>query len=84
MAEEALVAARKKRRRRRLEKLEIPEDHLMLTNEFLGKGGFGVVYLADFNGRNAAAKVVEIEHDLGDNGDAERTDVCEGETRVPH
>lgn len=29
----------------------------MITDELLGKGGFGAVYLCDFNGRNAAAKV---------------------------
>lgn len=29
-----------------------------ITAEVIGKGGFGTVYLADFNGFNAAAKVV--------------------------
>lgn len=64
-AAQAIVESRSLRRRRRLDNLEIPEDQLFLTDEVLGKGGFGTVFLADFNGRNAAAKVVEIEHDLG-------------------
>ncbi|CAN0307728.1 unnamed protein product, partial [Scytosiphon promiscuus] len=28
-----------------------------ITGDLLGKGGFGEVYLADYNGHNAAAKV---------------------------
>ena len=28
-----------------------------ITEEVLGKGGFGEVYLDDYNGQNAAAKV---------------------------
>lgn len=49
--------ARRARRRRNLDQLEIPEDHVNITDELLGRGGFGAVYLCDFNGRNAAAKV---------------------------
>lgn len=49
--------ARRARRRRSLDQLEIPEGHVTITEEMLGKGGFGAVYLCDFNGRNAAAKV---------------------------
>ena len=30
---------------------------MVVTDELLGKGGFGDVFLADLNGRNAAAKV---------------------------
>lgn len=45
------------RRKRNLNQIEIPEDHLNLTDELLGRGGFGAVYIADYNGRNAAAKV---------------------------
>lgn len=71
---EALIEARRERRRRRLDKLEIPEDQLIMTNDFLGKGGYGVVYLADLNGRNAAAKVVQIHDDLGDNADQDCND----------
>lgn len=56
--------SRRQRRQRRLSMLEIPEGQLFLTNELLGKGGFGAVYMADYGGRNAAAKVVDIEHDL--------------------
>lgn len=63
---DAVVAeSRRRRRQRRLEQLEIPENELTLTNELLGKGGFGAVYMAEFNGRSAAAKVVEIDHYLG-------------------
>lgn len=55
---QALAEARRVRRQRKLDQIEIPEDHLTTTDELLGKGGFGSVYLADYNGRNAAAKVV--------------------------
>lgn len=63
---EAMKESKRERRRRRLADLEIAEEDLKLTNEVLGKGGFGTVYLADLNGRNAAAKVFEMEHDLAD------------------
>ena len=53
------AAARRARRQRNLDQLEIPEDHVKITDELLGRGGFGAVYLCDFNGRNAAAKVRE-------------------------
>ncbi|CAM9282264.1 unnamed protein product, partial [Hapterophycus canaliculatus] len=45
------------RRQRKLDQVEIPEHHLFITGDLLGKGGFGGVYLADYNGYNAAAKV---------------------------
>lgn len=45
------------RRQRKLEQVEIPQDQLLITGDLLGKGGFGEVYLADYNGHNAAAKV---------------------------
>ena len=45
------------RRQRNLDKVEIPERDVMVTDELLGKGGFGAVYIADYNGRNVAAKV---------------------------
>ena len=45
------------RRQRKLDQVEIPEDHVTVTGDLLGKGGFGEVYLADYNGHNAAAKV---------------------------
>ncbi|CAM9404226.1 unnamed protein product [Ectocarpus sp. 12 AP-2014] len=66
---ESLVEARRSRRQHRLDQIEIPEDHLSITNEMLGKGGFGVVYLADYNGHNAAAKVQHITHGLGKPGE---------------
>lgn len=49
--------ARRSRRKRNLDQLEIPEGHVTITDELLGKGGFGEVFLADYNTRNAAAKV---------------------------
>ena len=57
---ESKMESRRARRQRKLEKIEIPEDHVFITEDLLGKGGFGVVYLADYNGRNAAAKVIQI------------------------
>lgn len=59
----SLAEARNARRQRKLDKLEIPEDHVAVTEELLGKGGFGEVYLADYNGRNAAAKVPRSLYD---------------------
>lgn len=53
----ALSDARRLRRQRKLNAVEIPECDVTVTDELLGKGGFGAVYLADYNGRNAAAKV---------------------------
>ncbi|CAM9607905.1 unnamed protein product [Ectocarpus sp. 13 AM-2016] len=69
---ESLAAARRSRRQRKLDQIEIPEDHVSITNEVLGKGGFGVVYLADYilyNGHNAAAMVQQITHGLGKPGE---------------
>ncbi|CAN0514181.1 unnamed protein product [Ectocarpus sp. 12 AP-2014] len=45
---ESLAEARRSRRQRKFDQIEIPEDHVSITNEVLGKGGFGVVYLADY------------------------------------
>lgn len=56
-ASESVAEARRARRRRNLDLVEIPEDHVFVTGDLLGKGGYGEVYLADYNGRNAAAKV---------------------------
>lgn len=56
----SLAEARRARRQRKLDRIEIPEDHVVITDELLGKGGFGEVYLADYNGRNAAAKVIRF------------------------
>ncbi|CAM9326458.1 unnamed protein product, partial [Ectocarpus sp. 8 AP-2014] len=66
---ESLAEARRSRRQRKLDQIEIPEDHVSITNEMLGKGGFGVVYLADYNGHNAAAKVQHVTHGLGKPGE---------------
>lgn len=55
-----MASARRLRRQRNLSQIEIPEDHVTISEELLGKGGFGSVYIADYNGRNAAAKVWEI------------------------
>ena len=56
---ESVAEARSIRRQRKLDQVEIPEDHLVITTDLLGKGGFGEVYLADYNGHNAAAKVCD-------------------------
>ncbi|CAM9894223.1 unnamed protein product [Ectocarpus fasciculatus] len=62
---ESLAEARSTRRQRKLDQIEIPEEHLTVTGDLLGKGGFGEVFLADYNGRNAACKVVQVAHDRG-------------------
>lgn len=64
---DSLAEARRLRRRRNLDQIEIPEDHLKLTDELLGRGGFGAVYMADYNGRNAAAKVRRGGHCVENN-----------------
>ena len=54
------MSDRRLRRQRNLDQIEIPADHVMISTDVLGKGGFGTVYIADYNGRNAAAKVKVI------------------------
>lgn len=62
-----------------------------ITAEVIGKGGFGTVYLADFNGLNAAAKVVVFGTDADmtsdddyddDNDKEEEEDAMQG-SRTP-
>ncbi|CAM9241877.1 unnamed protein product [Scytosiphon promiscuus] len=62
---EFVAEVRSVRRQRKLDQVEIPEDHLFITGDLLGKGGFGEVYLADYNGHNAAAKVLNFAHKRG-------------------
>lgn len=52
------MEARRARRQRKLEPIKIAEDHVAITEELLGTGGFSEVYLADYNGRNAADKAL--------------------------
>ena len=52
-----ILEARRIRRQINLDMVEIPDHFVTVTDELLGKGGFGSVYMADYNGRNAAAKV---------------------------
>lgn len=68
---DAEIDARKRRvrRLRRLQRVEIPANQLFITEEIIGKGGFGTVYIADYNGRNAAAKVMHV--DVGTNDDCD-------------
>ncbi|CBN73941.1 Putative Leucine Rich Repeat Protein Kinase (Partial), partial [Ectocarpus siliculosus] len=61
-SEESGMVSKKKRRQHRMDQLEIPASDVEVTNEVLGRGGFGTVYLADLHGLNAAAKVVSREH----------------------
>ncbi|CAN0388146.1 unnamed protein product, partial [Ascophyllum nodosum] len=63
--------ARHLRRKRQLDQIEISEDLITITDELLGQGGFGSVYIADFNGQNAAAKVMKFEHTLGEDSSTE-------------
>ncbi|CAN0462475.1 unnamed protein product, partial [Ascophyllum nodosum] len=64
-----MAESRRARRQRRLQQLEIPEDQLILTDVLLGKGGFGEVYLADYSGVNAAAKVLKFDNDYSQESD---------------
>ncbi|CAM9669528.1 unnamed protein product, partial [Laminaria digitata] len=59
--EDSRAASKIQRRRQRMDQLEIPATDVDITDEVLGRGGFGTVYLADFNGLNAAAKVVVFD-----------------------
>eukprot|EP00903_Cladosiphon_okamuranus_P015102 g13969.t1 len=68
---EVLAKARRARRQRKLDQIEIPAEHVVMTDELLGSGGFGQVYLADYNGHNVAAKVQHIFHGLGRQGDGD-------------
>ncbi|CAM9535892.1 unnamed protein product [Ectocarpus sp. 12 AP-2014] len=68
---ESLAEARRARRQRKLDQVEISEDKVVISDELLGRGGFGKVFLAKFNGRNAAAKVLYIQHDLGRRDDSD-------------
>ena len=55
----------------------------MLTDVLLGKGGFGEVYLADYSGVNAAAKVLKIGSDQAQEYDLYEFDsVADGEDRA--
>lgn len=49
--------SRRARRKRKLDQVEIPEDQVWISDELLGKGGFGDVFVAEYHKRNAAAKV---------------------------
>ena len=78
-----MAKSRRARRQRRLQQLEIPEDQLTLTDVLLGKGGFGEVYLADYSGVNAAAKVMQIDNDQALESDLyEFGSIADGEDRV--
>ena len=52
-----MTPARRLRRQHNLTHVEISEENVTISDELLGKGGFSSVYIADHNGRNAAAKV---------------------------
>lgn len=57
---ESLAEARRARRQRKVDQIEIPAERVVMSDELLGKGGFGAVYIADFNGGNAAVKVIQV------------------------
>lgn len=71
---QASGASRRRRRQQRLDQLEIPVSEVEITDEVLGRGGFGTVYLADLGGLNAAAKVVVFEDEAGDDDDDDSSD----------
>ena len=64
---ESIVYDRRMRRQRNLNQIEIPADHVIISEDVLGQGGFGTVYIADYNGRNAAAKVTTLRVSAGKN-----------------
>lgn len=80
--DQARAASRRQQPRHKLEKLGIPEKELTLTDALLGKGGFGSVYIADYNGRNAAAKGLPIEHDLAGLGGSDSNPDATGGKQV--
>ncbi|CAM9974678.1 unnamed protein product, partial [Scytosiphon promiscuus] len=52
----SLAEARRSRRQRKLDAVEIPADQVEVSDELLGRGGFGEVFIARVYERNAAAK----------------------------
>lgn len=57
------AASRRARRQRKLDQIEIPEDEVSISDELLGIGGFGAVYIGDYLGRNVACKVRAIVYE---------------------
>lgn len=60
------VGSRQTRRQRRLDELSISGDKVILTDNVLGKGGFGTVVICNFYDRNAAAKILPISCNVDD------------------
>lgn len=60
-----LLEARRARRQRPQDQIEIANDQLasFVNDDVLARGEFGTVYIADYNGRNAAVKVVVLAAD---------------------
>ncbi|CAM9968517.1 unnamed protein product [Ectocarpus sp. 6 AP-2014] len=79
-SQESEMVTKKKRRQHRLDQLEIPASDVEVTNEVLGRGGFGTVYLADLHGLNAAAKVVVFEDEEEDDDDYDDSDIVSNGT----
>ena len=77
----SFLVDRRLRRERKLDAIEIPERYVTVTDELLGTGGFGAVYMADYNGRNAAAKVSSSTFVACHNGLYQRNIVCEQDHR---
>ncbi|CAB1104612.1 unnamed protein product [Ectocarpus sp. CCAP 1310/34] len=59
--QESAMMSKKKRGQHRMDQLQISASDVEGTNEVLGRGGFGTVYLADLHGLNTVAKVVVME-----------------------
>ena len=68
---EILAQSKKKRRQRCSDQVEISAEEIeVMTDEVIGSGGsFGTVHLADYNGLNAAAKVVVLDADAIEDDD---------------
>ena len=56
-ASESVAEARRVKRQRKLDQVGIPAEYRSITDEFLGKGGFGEVYVADYDGHSAEEKL---------------------------
>lgn len=60
---DAEVVAKETRlqREHRFKQVDIPADQVVIFGDTIGNRGCGTVYIADYNGKNAAAKVFDLD-----------------------